>query len=332
MCINHEDKTEVDFEALKEMFLCTRCYSLVDVISDKLYERVSFDFNNMRLQMQELKSDLLNHINSNKPTNEMPPFSNNSIKPNEETCEDKNDCNEADIDTGKIEEVVFNQKIEEKKKDNIDTSFTKSDIVQITDGTEVENPNAVSPKKKNNYIPSDEVKVQEYYLCGIECELSKEDILFILEDYSISTLNINVSEIEGHFRRKKYIKLTFESAVKYFKFKNSLETSQLKNTWFLRKDPPKVRLFHDIKPFEQKAKTVTVDYKNLARDKILLQNNHKCPSVQNNSSNNSTVQNSIEVELHGSKDKYYRKKPLSSFQSRQHQTRKKQLVTQDHVR
>jgi len=276
-CINYENKTEAEFDSIKELFLCTQCYSLVDVISDKLYDRVSVDLNNIRAQLQKLTNIFAvfttdNNKQNNKEFNEAcvvdktcnididksesdnlnnsaatkPIIANNSLctssiitTQNEERVFDVKNC-------GSNNAIIANVDNNSTKQVADDALIVKTNGTTITEGATIE-PNTL-PVIKSTAIQevssshTTSCKTLTYYLCSVENVLSIDEVLLILADANIPTSGIQITEAEGSFKNKKFLVISSDESVKLFNFKLRFNESKLNGTWFLRITPPKPKI------------------------------------------------------------------------------------------
>jgi len=301
LCVNYQSLPESEFNALKEVFTCTRCYKLVDAISSQIEERISKIFNNhilngslkgvsSKIASTQTHTETHDDTKNNTPCNNILPNSNSTNMIIEET----------NNGVGKNDNVTTNQTIDNLSLDKKKSGDKFEDkIVSINKNEKYENPNM--PKIQtdcdtNNETLTDhvndmhnintnenfEIKTssqvdknidknteKHLYLCGIETVLSINDVKIILEDYNVHLNTIELSNANGSFSKRKYINIHSSSMADIFKFKHSFSNSSLYNTWFLRETPPKQKTYAETL---LTSKDITIKYTNLNRDKILLKN------------------------------------------------------------
>jgi len=356
-----------DFKAAKDVFTCNRCFNVVDTITNQLEERISKLFDSKLLLHSSIKpltriastqtdidtdthTDTKTHTNTSQITdnvinlnitNEILPEKLSNVK-NIDTGNNTQTDIDTDIhadtkthtNTSQITDTVINSKVTNEilpeKLSNVKTIDTGNNItintlnsVKDIEGNLGEN----SELPPNQEKPVDKCKI---YMCGIETSLSIKDIKIILEDYSIHINKISFSEQEGIFKKKKYILISSNENVDFFKFKTSLLNSPLKNTWFLRDMPPKRIIPADKNSIPNK---ISINYKDLQRDKILLQNmpfEKKVP-IHKNTTNHAmtyativkhqnTLKNQKPAPIHKNKQFGFLQ-PVNSVQNKQKQIR-----------
>jgi len=99
--------------------------------------------------------------------------------------------------------------------------------------------NNAKTKTKSMSFSHENNEISKIFLCSIEVELSKDDVIKILELENISVENLTFEEQAGNFKRKYFLKVSATNVIDLFRFKTSLSQSNLSTTWFVRDSPPK---------------------------------------------------------------------------------------------
>lgn len=83
------------------------------------------------------------------------------------------------------------------------------------------------------------------YLCGVETNLSTDDVAFILNDDGVITDGIVFEKPEGSFKRKRFFVASSSNPRSLFYLKQTFIHSKLNGTWFLCDKAPKPRHLQD---------------------------------------------------------------------------------------
>jgi len=266
-CCNWHDKNEADFNKDKFMFACKRCENFISAVADLIYGRVNALFVDLHKEIADLKETnliLSAKVASTAPANIVENESIISIKNNETSP------------------MINNASLNMKTNEQI---INKELTLPTTISNQNKNENANNINDDNSQDDDAENIEHLIYVCGIESSLTLEDIRFILPDYGVNIEGINLVEVDGNFRSKRYVKACSNNKIALFKFKNSINNSQLKNTWFVRDTPPRQAKHIIDETIQNKVVNLNVEYKNLSRDKILLKHNGYDHSFSNGNNN-----------------------------------------------
>jgi len=300
----HEDKVRLHMN-----FVCNKCKNYLDTLRSLIAEEVhncmkqythihigtSKENDNSiavcdistQTDKEETSVSTLNETNQN--TENIDKASNETMVNNLKLDQKDSISNENYVNTLHVQGDTpkpINDKLSNSIDNIIQTALSaESESSKITKNNENNNQSIVLPQFSTN-----ETVNCVNYLCGIETSLKLCDVKLILDDYKIYSDELALTEVQGNFRSRRFIKIETKSKIAMFKFKNSLDCSQLKNTWFLRSDPPKQH-----QNSRSDAKIVKIEYRNFARDKVLFRNNN----VQNFDRDNK--QKSIEFSLRENK-------------------------------
>jgi len=99
--------------------------------------------------------------------------------------------------------------------------------------------NETETKKKSVSFCRENNEISKIFLCSIEVELTKDDVVKIIELENISVENLTFEEQAGNFKKKYFLKVSATNVIDLFRFKTSFSQSNLSSTWFLRDTPPK---------------------------------------------------------------------------------------------
>jgi len=212
LCIGYEDKSEADFNACKDCFVCTRCYNITEVITEKICMKVSQLLSSFSVDIQSSFKSLMN-----------------CTKIEDTNIKSLNEITQS-IESKTSDEIAHVNKIVTSDK-CIDTQSN----IEISGNTSCENKTATKTEAhaKNK-------SALTYYLCSVENVLTIDDVHLILADANISMSGIKITEAAGTFKNKKYLIISSDDNVKMFNFKLCFSSSNLNGTWFLRTTPPRV--------------------------------------------------------------------------------------------
>jgi len=276
-CIGYHSLKESELSEKANTFVCNKCNFFVnavsDVVAEKVYSKINDLFARFEIKLSNVESTLseqmrnnINNITTQATINKDPPTTNKETNKK--------------VDSEDIHESILthsdDHSIQLTNNDTIETKTKHKDA--LTDGC--------------------------LYLCSIEKCLSISDISLILEDASIYLTNIDLLELEGNFKKKKYIKISCKQNVNLFKFKLSFEKSNLNGTWFLRSTPPR-------SPLE---KNLTIDYSKTSynekpsrskNNNIHKRETHQEPHRTNNNWNKNNNRANIKPDYYTRKDMSY---------------------------
>jgi len=274
-CAGWEEKTDAQLNADKTLFVCNNCNTFLDLVAEKVSQKVSALFDVFRIEIKEL-------INSNAQIN-------NEIS------------NSVDVKLSQanesVAEIITHHSTQRKSNandiiDNKNNSNTAHEDMSINNGSSVHNATGLQSSSNK------EKQLKNCFLCSIENELSIENVQFIvqfiLEDSNVSLENIQLNEVAGDFKNKRYIEVKSDNAVTIFKFKRQFYSSNLNGTWFVRSTPPKTR--NHLSTFNNSTK--------LPQSNSLQLNSHHYNKKQ---SNNASLGGKFHSNRGQNKEKYYRK-------------------------
>jgi len=213
---------EEEYAEKAKTFVCDKCNFFVNAVSDLVADKVCIRMHDLFTKLEAKTADMYCSMSTaveekiNKTVGKtIVPFLTQSPS----------------LENVSTDACVAKNSNEENIKESRESSINDSDC-------SVSNSNLVS-ETKNISINTDENVKGNLYVCSIEAELSINDIKLILEDAGVHLSNIDVVEMEGDFKRKKFIEIRSEQNVELFKFKLSFMNSKLNGTWFIRSSPPR---------------------------------------------------------------------------------------------
>jgi len=214
-CGGWHEKSETQFNTEKETFVCDSCNTFFDAVSDLVAQKIKTAFNSFRAEIKQLLVSNTSSENIAKIDNSI----DKSIK---------------EVQSG------LSHDLENSNNEILESLVSSENNNCITDENDKCTQQANKSKNENLFknVQPDKISNTQY-LCSIENELSLADIDLILTDANIKLDNIQISNVSGDFKRKKYVEISSNSAISMFKFKRLFNASNLNGTWFLRQTPPK---------------------------------------------------------------------------------------------
>jgi len=224
-CVGYHTLKEDEFNEQSKTFVCNKCNYFVHAVSDIVAEKV-------RIQMQDLFAQLESKTAEtyDKLSTALLGRKRNSIEEKEARIVTQPN----EIKNGSTNNDVANISNTESPKINVANNST-TEILETNEDTDF-----VSNKLPSNKQDTISSKTEDnLYVCSIEKELTLNDVRLILEDAEVHVKNIELWEITGDFKRKRFIEVTSKEKIDLFKFKHSFSRSKLCGTWFLRSTPPR---------------------------------------------------------------------------------------------
>jgi len=342
-CVGFNKTTK---EKYKYSFVCTRCNNFLHTLRSIISEEISNQFNRMAncdstrpacSEQCDTKSDMIlkNHDDTKNGNSEAGTKdstadtgksdaatgnSMNSVSDNGETLNNDNDTGRSVDDVCDSAEAENSDHVTVNSVDGANEIFggvmdVAGDCGGSTQDKEEKVSHLVLSTIKANNDLNITNSVKPFYLCHIEKELTLEDVKLILEDNKIKFDKLNMSEIEGDFTSRKYIKI-IGSVKDNFKFKLDLENSPLKSAWYHKMNPPASRKNTTHSSPKPSNSTVIrsvanenssgdkikrqlnyqphkIETQNLNRDKILMLHNHHMNTSKNNKINSNKKDNAL---------------------------------------
>jgi len=221
-CVGYQNMKEGEFNEQAKTFVCNKCHFFVnavsDIVAEKVYNKINETFTQLQNKITDINSTLTKTLSE-------------EIRASVDTLASK---------SHKVKDLDTSIKLHTNNANNITVGNCKNDNSEIdytdrqTDGQD-ENIEFRQVKATRG----ETFQSNEMYLCSIEKGLSKSDILFILEDAKVHVSNIELIELEGDFKKKRFIKVFSKESIDLFKFKLSFNRSNLNGTWFIRATPPR---------------------------------------------------------------------------------------------
>jgi len=230
-CIGYETLGEGEFDEKSTKFVCNKCNFFVNAVADVVSDKISVLLDNLQTKLELKLSmrtnvDLRNEENNNSCDHDQSVSVDIPTPTSDDQFTAKNCSNNNAVHKGALEPPTSHKNINcTTEKEN---KFTQQ----------------VNMSKNDNSCENEQQDKMSntQYLCSIENELSLADIKFILTDANINLDHVNISEVSGNFKRKKYVEISSNSAITMFKFKRLFNASSLNGTWFLRQTPPKHKM------------------------------------------------------------------------------------------
>jgi len=207
-CVGYQLMNANEFLDKSKTFVCNKCNFFIervsDIVTDKLSAIIKSHFSELEAKLPIVNTE------------------NNTMK---------------DQNSNIIPPTLTGEKLDDTNSESLNVTGKS-----ITHSSDNETPTSQNIKSKTNSHSStkqEENQIKKLYLCSIEKDLSVSDIAFILMDAEIDINGININEVHGNFKNKKFVELDSIEKVKLFKFKLAFGKSSLHNTWFVRNTPPK---------------------------------------------------------------------------------------------
>jgi len=203
LCVNYHTKSDSEFALTMNVFSCNKCFQLIEAISEQIYGKFSALINSLQASINDMASEI--------------------------TALKAEAVKSACVTTPALEVDDANDKVPVCTSEETPTnSGNDQNIIISNDNSNADQTNNYSKQPSNNY-----------FLCSIETELSIDDVKFVLDDAKVPLNEIVLKEVDGEFKRKKFIEVSSLNAICLFKFKRAFYSSSLSGSWFLRQTPPK---------------------------------------------------------------------------------------------
>jgi len=216
-CSGYHTKSDNELSNIAKIFVCERCHYFTNTVADMVFDKVNTVIQALKSDLSASNLQILDKLRSIEEN--IAPQNNIEVDVNSESS------------LTQTENCIISESVPVVSNEN------------TTNNTICRSVNENTATNSANKVDVGKDQILTYYLCGIECELSLDDIKFILEDEGISFENINVEFPKGNFRKKRFIVLTSKSNRRLFAFKRTFDKSSLVGTWFLRSTPPKSNAF-----------------------------------------------------------------------------------------